>query len=159
MPDPLTQPPPALAETPPSGFKDLIGYRLVTWREGYAEVALDVADKHLNIVGIPHGGVLATLLDTASGYAGCWCSVPGNQRRAVTLSLTTQFIGQARAGTTLTASARTIGGGRRIFFTRAEVHDAAGQLVAHGEGVFRYRSGSESVEGYPADRPGPGFDG
>ncbi|WP_119462269.1 PaaI family thioesterase [Rhodospirillaceae bacterium SYSU D60014] len=133
----------------PGQFGRLVGYRLIAWREGYAEVALTVGPDHLNRTGVPHGGLLATLIDTACGYSGCYCTVPGNRRRAVTLSLNTQFVGQARAGDILTAVGRATAGGRRIFFTQCEVRDQAGRLIAQGEGVFRYRCGSETPEGEP----------
>jgi acyl-coenzyme A thioesterase PaaI-like protein len=54
------------------------------------------------------------------------------------LSLTTSFLAPARSGR-LTAIGRRIGGGRNIFFATAEISDEQGTLLAHGEGVFRYR--------------------
>ena len=62
--------------------------------------------------------VLATLIDTACGFAGCYCAEPGRVRRAVTLTMSTSFLGQAAAGDILTAKARRTGGGKNIFFTR-----------------------------------------
>lgn len=135
---------------PQGGFADLIGYRVGTWRAGYAEVTLEVAERHLNRSGIMHGGVLSTLVDTACGYAGCHCTVPGHARRAMTLQLTTQFLGPVRAGDTLTAAGRVVGGGRSVFFTDCEVRTGAGDLVGRGEGVFKYLPGSEKPEGRPA---------
>lgn len=144
-----------MPDTPPtvSGFSQLLGYRLTQWSESYAEVALDLGPQHLNVGGMPHGGVLATLIDTACGFAGCYCAQPGRRRRAVTLSLETQFIGRAKPDGRLTAVARRIGGGRNIFFTSAEVHDETGVLIARGGGVFRYRGSSGDPEGEPSDRP------
>jgi uncharacterized protein (TIGR00369 family) len=137
------------AAEPPTAFADLVGYRLQVWERDYAEVTLQLEAKHLNRNGGPHGGLLATLIDTACGYAGVHCTVPGNHRRALTLSLTTQFIGRADPGSTLTAIGRKIGGGRQIFFASCEIRDQNGRLIAQGEGSFRYRRGSESPEGEP----------
>lgn len=140
-------------QTPPtiSGFSELLGYRLTAWREDYAEVALQLGPQHLNVSGMPHGGVLATLIDTACGFAGCYCAVPGHRRRAMTLSLDTHFIGRARPDARLTTFARRIGGGRSTFFAQAEVRDEAGTLIATGGGAFRYRGNSGDPRGEPGD--------
>lgn len=131
-----------------SGFQELIGYRIVEWSEGLAIVELVVGPQHLNRSGVLHGGVLTTLIDTVCGYAGCYCAVPGRVRRAVTLSLTTNFTGQVGGGL-LTAIGRKQTGGQRIFYCSGEVFDADGALVAVGQGTFRYRSGSETETGVP----------
>lgn len=137
--------------TPQDGFAQLVGYRVGAWEPERAEVILDVADRHLNRSGVMHGGVLSTLIDAACGLAGCYCTVPGNARRAMTLQLTTQFLGPARRGDTLTASARVTSAGRSVFFTACEVRTTDGELIGHGEGVFKYRRGSESPEGQPVE--------
>ncbi|WP_232314856.1 PaaI family thioesterase [Oceanibaculum pacificum] len=135
---------------PTSGFQQTMGYRLVEWREGYAALEMDVEPKHLNRAGVIHGGVAASLLDTVCGFSGCYCPDPARVRKAVTLSLTTQYLGQASAGT-LRAVARVRGGGRKIFFCAGEVFGPDGTLIAAGEGTFRYRSGSEDAAGSPRE--------
>ena len=137
------------------GFADLVDYQLTIWREDYAEVVLDVRPQHLNRSGVLHGGAVSTLIDTACGYAGCHCTVEGNFRRALTLSLETQFIGAITEGKRVTVSARKTGGGRSIFFSTAEVRDQDGKLLAQGTGTFKYRRGSEDPEGVPAEPPKP----
>lgn len=137
------------------GFADLVDYRLGVWREDYAEVILDVRAQHLNRSGVLHGGAVSTLIDTACGYAGCFCTVEGNFRRALTLSLETQFIGAITPGKRVTVAARKTGGGRSIFFSTAEVRDQDGKLLAQGTGTFKYRRGSEDQEGVPAEPPKP----
>lgn len=133
---------------PPSPFQNLLGYELVAWREGYAELVLEIRPEHLNRAGVVHGGVYTALLDTVMGFAGTWTPHVGRMRSAVTLQLSTCFVGQASRGL-LRAVGQVAGGGRRIFFTRGEVFDQAGRLLAFGEGTFRLRSGSEEPEGVP----------
>lgn len=137
-----------LAIDAPSGFRRLLGYRLAEWRDGFAVIELELDGRHLNRSEVVHGGVYGTLIDAAGGYAGCYCTVPGNVRRAFTLSLSTSFVASTAAGR-LRAIARRSGGGRSIFFARVEVVDEAGRLLATGEGVYRYRRGSERPEGVP----------
>lgn len=133
----------------PGRFADLVGYRLLAWEPERAVLALLLEERHLNRSGLMHGGVLTTLIDAACGYAGTHCSLAGNVRGALTLQLSTQFIAAGRAGQRLTATGRKTGGGRSVFFATAEVADEAGRLIGRGEGVFRYRRGSESPEGLP----------
>jgi len=133
-------------EEGPSGFQQLLGYRLAHWEDGHAILELDVEHKHTNRAGVLHGGVLATLIDTACGFSATYCPVPGRVRRVVTLSLSTNFTGQVRHGL-IRAVARRVSGGSRIVFCHADVFDAAGKLLGSGQGTFRYRSGSEHPEG------------
>ncbi|GAA0585110.1 PaaI family thioesterase [Caenispirillum bisanense] len=131
-----------------SGLQALLGYRLVTWEPDRAVVELEVGPQHLNRAGLLHGGVLTTVLDTASGYAGCFCPVPGHIRRTLTLSLTTNYLGQMREGL-LRVEARTRGGGRRLYFVDATAIDGDGTPIATSTGTFRYHRGSETAEGTP----------
>ncbi len=121
-------------------FADLIGYRLTAWSEGAAEISFEADDRHLNRAGLVHGGVLATAIDAACGFAGCYQAPPGQGRRALTLSLTTQYLRPVAAGTRLTATATRTGGGQTIFFSSCEVRDPEGRLVATGSGTFKYRA-------------------
>jgi uncharacterized protein (TIGR00369 family) len=135
-----------------AGFQAMVGYRLVRWEPDLAEVELDVdgAGAHHNRSGFVHGGVHATLLDTAAGISGVFCPVPGNIVRAVTLSFSIQYIAAAKAGT-LRAIGRRRGGGRSIFFAAAEILDAGGSLIATGEGTYRYMPGFEPPDGGPRE--------
>lgn len=131
-----------------TGFQALLGHRIVEWSEGLAVAELAVGPQHLNRNGFLHGGVLTALIDTVCGYAGCYCAVPGRVRRAMTLSLTTNFTAQVNGGV-IKAVGRKQTGGSRIFYCSGEVLDKDGMLLAIGQGTFRYRSGSESAEGVP----------
>ncbi len=136
-------------DTDPAPFHDLLGLRLEEWREGYARTSLLVGRQHNNRSGVLHGGVLLSMIDQGGAFAGLWCSVPGNIRKAVTVDLDCRFTGQVTGGRVV-AESRVATRGRNIFFTRTEVFNEAGEMVAFGAGTHRYRAGSESVEGVPA---------
>src|SRR3546814_16988131 len=87
--DPLRAPDPLRAR---GGFADLVGYELMTWEEDLAEIALTVADRHLNRSGLMHGGVLTTLADTAFGYCVCFTAATEPPRPADTPPPPTSFI-------------------------------------------------------------------
>jgi uncharacterized protein (TIGR00369 family) len=50
-------------------FMDDIGLNRIGFVDDQYVVELDVKTKHLNSIGIIHGGVLCTLLDTAMAFA------------------------------------------------------------------------------------------
>ena len=134
---------------PGDGFAELTGYRLTRWQEGLAEVTLPILRKHMNRSGVLHGGVTATLLDVACGYSGCFIALAGRRRRALTLSLTTQFIATVEEGAVLIAIGRKVGGGASVFFSEGEIRDGKNRLIARAEGVFKYRGQSGQPEGEP----------
>ncbi|SFY19685.1 PaaI family thioesterase [Azotobacter vinelandii] len=129
-----------------SGFASLLGFRVVDWGLGRVDLELDIGPQHLNRGGSVHGGVLATLIDVACALAGLYSSDPGRVRKAITLSLNSNFTGQAASGT-LRARGRVRAGGRSIFFAATEITDGEGRPIAHGEAVNRYRKGSEETPG------------
>ena len=129
------------------GFNKILGFRIAEWRDGFVRVEVDLREDHLNRSGLVHGGVLAALLDAACGYTGVYPLVPGTLRRAVTLSMTTTFLGQASFGT-IACTAERRGGGKTIFMATGEVKGPDGQLVAIGEAVYRYiPSNPQSAKG------------
>jgi len=128
---------PALLEDP-SALQTHLGYRLTEWRTDFARVELPLTPVLMNRQGLPHGGMHATLLDTAMGFAGCYTGDPERAQMALTLSLTVNYLGQAR-GALLIAEARRTGGGKSTYFAEGEVRDETGALIATGSGVFRYR--------------------
>ena len=133
-----------------SNFRDLVGYRVVEWEEDRARLELAVDERHLNRSGILHGGVLTTVMDAAGGYAGTFCTVRGNVRRCVTVSLDAKFLASA-AGQRITVEARREGGGRRIFFASIEVRDDTGRRLAIGHGVYRLNRDSADLTGVPLE--------
>lgn len=127
-------------QRPYSGYAELIGYRLRRRDTDYAELELRVEEKHLNRLLVPHGGVLATLLDTAAGFAVAFKDGPDKVVPAVTLSLSIQFVGQAKPGDLLIATGRRNGGGKTIAFASADIATEDGRVVAKGEATFRILS-------------------
>jgi uncharacterized protein (TIGR00369 family) len=120
-----------------SGFADLLGYKLTGRQKGFAEVSLKVGPQHLNRLSIPHGGLLATLLDSAAGFAAAFVEDPDKPKTVVTLSINTLFVGQARIGDTIVAQGRRIGGGNTIAFATAEAL-VDGKTIARADATFRY---------------------
>jgi len=119
-------------------FNSLVGLKLVDWRKDFARIELPLRSEHLNGVGSVHGGVLMTLMDTVCGFSGVFAEDGEEQRGCATIAMNSKFLKPALEGT-LIAEARVQGGGKSVFFTHVEVRDEAGDLVATGDGTFRYR--------------------
>jgi uncharacterized protein (TIGR00369 family) len=118
------------------GFNKELGFRMVEWSPGHAVLALDLEPWHLNRSGIVHGGILAAIIDATGGYTGIYPTEPGRKRRAVTVSMTTNYLGQAKTGT-ITCTGRQQGGGKTLF-TATAVRGPDGALLAIGQGTYRY---------------------
>lgn len=121
------------------GLSAHLDLHLVAWSENFARMEVNVRDFHLNRSGIVHGGLYATLLDAAAGYTGVWTPPGVDPKRAITLSLTTNYLGKTDAGKVICTS-RCIGGGRSIFYAEGEVRDDQGQLLATGQSTHRIRT-------------------
>ena len=80
------------------GFNAELGFTLTEWEDGYAKLEMELTEKHLNRSGILHGGVIATIIDAVGGYCGVWVPAGAEKKRALTLSLTTSFMGTTKEG-------------------------------------------------------------
>lgn len=122
----------------PYPWQETLGFDVSDWGPDHAEVTVPIEPKHGNRYGIPHGGVLASILDTAMGFAGCYTGDPENPQMAMTLNLNVNYLSVAK-GKVLIATGRRTGGGAKTFFAEGRITDDQGTLVATATGVFRYR--------------------
>ncbi|WP_454197708.1 PaaI family thioesterase [Nocardia sp. Marseille-Q1738] len=108
-----------------------LGIRLETAGDGYTRYYLDPNPATINAMFTVHGGVLATLMDTAMGSA-----VFTKLRDGVaytTLELKVNFIRAVTLdGSRLTCEATAVHVGRRTATAEGRITDAAGKLIAHG---------------------------
>ena len=83
-----------------------------------------------------HGGVIASLMDTA-GAAAAWSNHDFERgARASTVSISIQYVGAAR-GSDLLCHARALKRGRELIFCELHTTDADGTVVAHGLLTYR----------------------
>lgn len=79
-----------------SPFTSLVGPLYERHRGLDVSLGLRIEKKHTNRRGLCHGGVLATLADTALGYA--MGARTGGKYSLVTASLTIDYVGSAKEG-------------------------------------------------------------
>ncbi|KAF0863421.1 PaaI family thioesterase [Pseudomonas sp. LD120] len=120
-----------------SGFAAQLGLSLREYQQSQTVIAITVAPHHLNQAGNLHGGVIASIADTAMGMSGTWHSDPAQWRLALTLSLNINYMASTPPDTEVRAVARTRGGGAKIFMASCDLLDADDRLLASAEGVFK----------------------
>ncbi len=97
--------------------------------DGSARISFEATDEHLNPAGTLHGGVLATLVDTAMGLA-----VFRGDNAPVTIEMKVTYLEPAKPGVLL-VEALVRKRGRRITIVEAEITQDD-ELVAHAIGTF-----------------------
>ncbi len=110
-------------------YPELIGIIISALEFDSCSVELDLGERHLQPFGIVHGGVLATLIDTATFWAG-FMRLP-EDAGLVNVDLKLNYL-KAVASGHLRAEGRCLRAGRQISYTEASVFDSSGGLVAHG---------------------------
>jgi acyl-CoA thioesterase len=116
----------------PGPFSDLLGFRYVRVDATEGVVEADPGPEHCNGGGILHGGFLASLLDTTTGWA-VHARVPAGVA-APHVHLSVQYVRAAVAGETLVCRARVVSVGGRIGSTEADVTQD-GVVVARAMGT------------------------
>ena len=119
----------AAGELPSPPIMQTMGARLQSVEKGRVVFVLEPAEYHYNPIGSVHGGVYATLLDSAAG-----CSVHSMLDEGVgytSLDLTVKFLGPMRAGAGAVTCVGTVRHlGRRTALAEAAIEDATGRLLA-----------------------------
>src|SRR4051794_34341486 len=129
----MTDAPPAWEALRPGGphVWRTLGYRRVDAGDGRMTIEWDAGEEYTfpdsPESAIVHGGLVATLLDTAMGGA-CQTALADGES-FLTPDLTVEFVRPARPGT-LRAEGRVVHRSRRVAFCAADVTDAGGNLVA-----------------------------
>jgi uncharacterized protein (TIGR00369 family) len=119
-----------------STFIASLGIVAERWEEGGVRLRLPFEPRLTNDGAVHHGGVVATLMDTA-GASSVWAGHDFEKgTRAATVSMTVNFTGAAR-GSDLIADAVCVKRGRELAFAEIRVTDPAGKSVATGTLVYR----------------------
>ncbi|MCW8807842.1 MAG: PaaI family thioesterase [Rhodanobacter sp.] len=112
-----------------SPYPHLIGLTIDALELDSCVIGLQLDERHLQPYGIVHGGVLATLIDTATFWAG-FLRLP-EDAGLVNVDLKLNYL-KAVARGHLRTEGRCLRAGRQISYAEARVIDATGELIAHG---------------------------
>jgi uncharacterized protein (TIGR00369 family) len=120
-----------MTEIPHAPVAELLGFTLIELGDGQASFELDPGERHYNPLGTVHGGIAATLLDSAMGVAVHTMLDEG--QRYTTLELKVNFVRAITEETgRVVASGSVIHRGGRVATAEARLTDADGRLLAHG---------------------------
>lgn len=123
------------------GFHAEVGFNIdfANSRHGVCTVTGRVEARHLNLNAVVHGGVYATILDTAMG--GAVVSVLGPGETTATTSLYVEFLRAAREGETLTARGEVHRRGRHLAFADGNLFDGQQRRLSQARGTWYIWSG------------------
>lgn len=116
-----------------SAFHTWAGMAVVEASAGEVTVAMDVLDRHVNLQGLVHGGMLAILADTACGLSIRSAMEPG--RLHVTTDMDIHYLAPASPGRLL-GRGRAVRVGRSLAFAEASIEDGEGKLLARAQARF-----------------------
>ena len=118
-------------ELPPPPIGVLMDFRIAEISEGRAVFLVTPAEFHYNPIGVVHGGVAATLLDSAMGCA-IHSALPSGASYT-TLEIKVNYIRPMSAETgEVRCEANTIYVGGHTATAEGKIVDAGGKLYAHG---------------------------
>ncbi len=135
-------PPPDASREIPSGFVHVLRAPFINHvgpllqaaenPPGTMTLGLQVATVHTNTMGFMHGGMIATLCDSAMARA----LVSKLARRTVTLRMSLEYFDAIRSGEWLEAHARLVDHDEDVAHTECRV-TVAGAMRARATAVFR----------------------
>jgi uncharacterized protein (TIGR00369 family) len=107
----------------------LLSMELKNLNLGESLIKVETEQKHLQAFGVIHGGVCASLLDTAI----YWAVYAGIEQIVglTTIDLKVNYLSPMSDGR-LIAKGRTIKTGKKICLGEASIEDQKGNLIAHG---------------------------
>ena len=120
----------AAGEVAPPPIATTLGFTVETVEEGRVVFGMQPAEFHYNPIGSVHGGVYATLLDSAAGCA-VHTALPAGARYT-SLDLTVKFLRPLTATSgPVRCEGLVVHMGGRTALAEARLTDEQGRLVAH----------------------------
>jgi uncharacterized protein (TIGR00369 family) len=116
------------------GFTDLVGTEVVSAEEGRALITIQAEQRHLNLSGTVHGGLISTLIDVSMAEALNTITEEGEQ--PFTIQITVNYMKPGKVGT-LTSTAQVRKGGEHITIVEAEVvQEEVDEVIALATGTY-----------------------
>lgn len=132
-----------------SPYFKLISMKVREIGVGYSLFEIDLHKKHLQPFGLVHGGVFASLIDTAASWA-VFYGIEDQNAGLTSVDLKLNYLAPAMSGK-LMAKGRLIKMGNTLSYAEAHVTDASGKILAHGTSTIMILQGKAPA----ADPPLP----
>ena len=111
----------------PGPYSSMLGFRMVELTSDGVVMEALPRPEHANGGGILHGGYLASLLDSTTGWA-VHAALPEGQPAPHT-NLTVQYLRSGRVGVPLRCTGRCVRAGRRVAAAEAQI-EQDGKVIA-----------------------------
>ncbi len=122
----------------------LLGMKFQSMEPGYCRIDTEFSFRlHGNAYGAVHGGVYASLIDSAA-YWALYCQMPEGQGYT-SLDLNVTNLAAVRSGMLIT-EARTVRQGRSISIAEVTVKDESGRILAYGTSKLMSLEGKQSIK-------------
>lgn len=105
----------------------MVGMRLVDLRPGEAVIEVKMREELRQPYGLLHGGITATLIDTAMAFA--LVTRIGEHEKATTVDLSVHYLRPHTVGT-FSCTAKVVRAGKRIITLSADVVNEEGKQIA-----------------------------
>lgn len=115
-------------------LQESLGIKLISMSNGKCSVGVRVDESHLNKGGVAHGGLQATLLDTAMG--GATVSSLSEEEWCATAQLDISYINAAKVNSGLICTGTVLRRGRSIAHVQGEIRDQEERVIALGKGTW-----------------------
>ena len=113
-----------------SPYPSLLSKNLVDIGIGFAVVEIVTEDKHMQLLGVVHGGVLASLIDTVAFWA-VYYGIENHDAWLTSVDLKLNYLSPANSKK-LIAKGRQIKVGRKLCYAEAQVNTEDNRIIAHG---------------------------
>lgn len=125
-----------------SPYSELLSMKLVDLGPGFSIIEVDIEPKHLNPFGSVHGGMYASIIDSAA-YWAAYCN-KAEDSGFTSLDLSVTNLAMAYSGR-LTATATAIKEGRSVVLCEVTLTDQTGRIIAYGTSKLLSLQGRQSV--------------
>ena len=130
-----------------SPYPSLLSMQLVDIGVGFAEIAISIERKHKQLLGVVHGGVLASLIDTVAFWA-VYFGIQAPNQWYTSVDLKVNYLSPAVEGQLL-AKGRQIKVGKKICYASAEIFDSKDHILAHGSSTMMVLPNKDRLDDFP----------
>ncbi len=123
---------------PDVGFRKWLELDYEVMTDERAVVSIDLSEHKVNVRGVAHGGVVASLVDVAMGTAAGGGNYDTRKRLVATQELKVNYLAPAK-GDRLTATANVVRAGSRTIVVTCDVMTDTGVHCATALGTFMTR--------------------
>ncbi len=119
-------------------YLEFLGFKLTSWKDGFARLEMPVRSEHRNTVGFLHGGVISSLLDIAGAVSGSFGT--SGEMVSVTVNLNATFMAPHQ-GNKVVAEGELIRRTASMFFAQARLFDPEKNILcATATGTYKPRA-------------------